>query len=127
MLSFVAPALFLFTVSVAMQAFRADVLTKFFADIIPYDSEIYNAFVLIMNFFYVLLWLGFILYSIHMNNKNKKFVTYIYGTSTVMGIFSLVVTIVLAVDIIRGLIGQTSCNFFIKIKINSFNIESEFH
>ena len=116
MLSFVAPALFLFTVSVAMQAFRADVLTKFFADIIPYDSEIYNAFVLIMNFFYVLLWLGFILYSIHMNNKNKKFVTYIYGTSTVMGIFSLVVTIVLAVDIIRGLIGQTSCNFFIKIK-----------
>jgi hypothetical protein len=38
MLSFVAPALFLFTVSVAFQAFRSDVLTKFFADIIPYDS-----------------------------------------------------------------------------------------
>jgi len=38
MLAFVAPALFMFTVSVAMQAFRSDVLTKFFADIIPYNS-----------------------------------------------------------------------------------------
>lgn len=111
MLAFVAPALFMFTVSVAMQAFRADVLTKFFADIIPYNSEIYNAFVLVMNFIYALLWLGFILYSIHMNNKNPKFISYIYATSTIMGIFSLVVMVVLTVDIIRGLIGDSSCNY----------------
>lgn len=38
MLSFIAPALFLFTVSVAMEAFKADVLTKFFSTIIPQDS-----------------------------------------------------------------------------------------
>ncbi len=38
MLGFIAPALFMFTVSVAMQAFRADVLTKFFSDVIPYNS-----------------------------------------------------------------------------------------
>jgi hypothetical protein len=48
-----------------------------------------------------------------MNNKNKRFVSYIYGTSTIMGIFSLVVTAVLAVDIIRGLIGDTSCNYYL--------------
>jgi cellulose synthase/poly-beta-1,6-N-acetylglucosamine synthase-like glycosyltransferase len=114
MLAFVAPALFMFTVSVAMQAFRADVLTKFFADIIPYNSEIYNAFVLVMNFIYALLWLGFILYSIHMNNKNPKFISYIYATSTIMGIFSLVVMVVLTVDIIRGLIGDSSCNYLFK-------------
>jgi hypothetical protein len=78
-----------------------------------------------MNFVYVVLWLGFILYSIHMNNKNKQFITYIYGTSTVMGIFSLVVTIVLAVDIVRGLIGDTSCNFL--INYFSYNLKSELH
>ena len=112
MLSFVAPALFLFTVSVAMQAFRADVLTKFFADIIPYDSEIYNAFVLLINFLYAMLWFGFILFIIHMNNKNKKFISYIYATSTIFGIFSLIVMVVLTVDIIRGLIGDSSCKLY---------------
>jgi len=38
MLSFVAPALFLFTVSVALQAFRADVIVHFLSDVIPQDS-----------------------------------------------------------------------------------------
>lgn len=113
MLAFIAPALFMFTVSVAMQAFRADVLTKFFADIIPYNSEIYNAFVLVINCLYALLWLGFILYSIHMNNKNKKLISYIYATSTIFGIFSLIVMVVLTVDIIRGLTGESSCNFYL--------------
>jgi hypothetical protein len=37
-LAFIAPALFLFTVNVAMQAFRSDVITQFFADAIPFDS-----------------------------------------------------------------------------------------
>lgn len=114
MLSFVAPALFMFTVSVAMQAFRADVLTQFFSDIIPYDSEIYNAFVLVINFVYAMLWFGFILYSIHMNNKNKKFISYIYATSTIYGIFSLIVMVVLTVDIVRGLIGDSACKYFAK-------------
>lgn len=112
MLAFIAPALFMFTVSVAMQAFRDDVLVNFFSNIIPYDSEIYNAFVLVMNCIYAMLWLGFILYSIHMNNKNKQFISYIYAASTVFGIFSLIVMIVLSVDIVRGLIGNSdSCKF----------------
>jgi len=56
-----------------------------------------------------MLWFGFILYSIHMNNKNKQFISYIYATSTVFGIFSIIVMIVLTVDIVRGLIGDSSC------------------
>lgn len=43
-----------------------------------------------------------------------------------MGIFSLVVTIVLAVDIVRGLIGDTSCNLHIIILFSHY-IKSKFH
>ena len=118
MLSFIAPALFLFTVSVAMDAFKADVLTKFFSTIIPQGSELYSGFVLMVNFIYTVLWLGFILYSIHMNNKNPKFIAYIYATSTIYGILSLIVMIVLTVDIVRGLSGTASCNYlFIQVVI----------
>jgi hypothetical protein len=112
MLAFISPALFLFTISVATQAFRDDVLVNFFPTIIPENSEIYNAFVLLINFFYALLWLGFILLSIHMNNKNKQFISYIYGTSTIMGILSIIVMIVLSVDIIRGLLGDSACKIY---------------
>jgi uncharacterized membrane protein YccC len=38
MLGFVAPALFLFTVYIAMQAFRADVLVDFLANLITPES-----------------------------------------------------------------------------------------
>jgi len=38
MLGFVGPALFLFTVYIAMQAFRADVLVNFLSNLISPDS-----------------------------------------------------------------------------------------
>jgi hypothetical protein len=69
-LGFVAPALFLFTVYIAMQAFKADVLVTFLSNLISPDSEIYNAFVLTMNFIYVMLIGGLILYCMILTNKN---------------------------------------------------------
>jgi hypothetical protein len=69
-LGFVAPALFLFTVYIAMQAFRDDVLVSFLSNLISPDSEIYNCFVLTMNFIYVMLIGGLILYFLILTNKN---------------------------------------------------------
>lgn len=111
MLSFLTPAFFLFTVSVALQAFRADVIVHFLSNIIPQDSEIYNAFVLTIDFIYVLLFMGMVFFSLHLTNKNPKFIPYLYACSTIFGMFSIMVFAVLIVDIIRGLIGDSSCNF----------------
>jgi hypothetical protein len=38
MLAFIAPGFFLFSISVAMEAFKADVLVRFFQDTLQPDS-----------------------------------------------------------------------------------------
>ena len=64
-----------------------------------------------MDFVYVLLVMTVIFYSLHLNNNHKRFKPYIYGVSTLMGIFMTIVFVVLFVDIIRGLVSGTECTY----------------
>lgn len=70
MLAFIAPGFFLFSISVAMEAFKADVLVNFFAETLKPDSEVYNAFVYTINFIYSMLIISLIYYSMTLTNKN---------------------------------------------------------
>ena len=111
-LSYFAPSLFLFTVNIAMDAFRADVLTKVLGSAISdaSHSQFYNAFVFTMDFIYVLLISSMIFFSLHFTNSYKKFKPYIYAVSTLFGFFAITVFIVLVVDVFRGLIDNAACN-----------------
>jgi uncharacterized membrane protein YkgB len=62
-----------------------------------------------MNFIYVMLIGGLVFYSLTLTNKNKKFASFVYGVSTILGILSVIVFTVLLVDLIRGLPGNSSC------------------
>ncbi len=110
-LSYFAPSFFLFTVHIAMEAFRDDVFTKVLANIIvdPNHSEFYNAFVYTMDFFYTLLTASIIFYSLHLPSSHSKFKPLIYSVSTIYGLFMVIVFAVLLVDIIRGLISSSDC------------------
>lgn len=52
-----------------------------------------------------------IFFSLHLANRNKRFIPYIYAVSTIFGIFGISVFVVLAVDVIRGLVDNSTCNF----------------
>lgn len=105
-LAYFSPSLILFTVHIAMDAFRQDVLIKVLAGEVedPDTSSFYNAFVYTIDFLFVLLVMTIVFLSLHLTNSNSKLKPYIYGISTAMGIFMLVVFAVLTVDIVRGLI-----------------------
>ena len=92
-------------------------LTKLLNGVVdnPNSSQFYNAFVFTIDFIYVLLIMTIVFFSLHLNNKDKKFIPYIYGISTIFGLFMVCVFLVLIVDIFRGLFDDTSCNLlFIK-------------
>lgn len=99
-LGYVSPSLFLFTVSIAMQVFVTDVLNGALAAFIP--SAISDAFVYIINFVYIITTAGLIFYSMNLTNRDKKFIPFVYGVSTMLGLFSLAAFAILIVDIIRG-------------------------
>jgi membrane-anchored protein YejM (alkaline phosphatase superfamily) len=44
-----------------------------------------------------------VVYSIHLNTRNHRFLTYIYFASAILGIFSFIVFVILLLDIIKGL------------------------
>ena len=111
-LAYFAPSFFLFTVHIAMDSFRADILTTVFLGVIgdAKNSEILNSFVYTIDFIYVMLIGSIIYYSLHLTNGSKHFKPYIYAVSTIFGIFAISVFVVLAVDVFRGLIDNTTCN-----------------
>jgi hypothetical protein len=113
-LSYFAPSFFLFTVHIAMDAFRQDVLSKLLTGVINdsnNSSQVYNAFVITIDFIYVMLLTSVVFYSLHLTNNHKRFKPYIYAVSTLFGLFMIIVFIVLAVDVIRGLFDNASCTF----------------
>ena len=59
-----------------------------------------------------MLWLGLVFYSMFVNTKNSRFLSYIYFISSIFGILSIIVSVVLLVDIIKGLSGDVECNFY---------------
>jgi glucan phosphoethanolaminetransferase (alkaline phosphatase superfamily) len=111
-LSYFAPAFFLFTVHIAMEAFRSDVLPKVLSGVVsdPNNSQFYNSFVYTIDFIYVILICSIVFFSLHLTNGNKKYKPYLYAISTIFGIFSLIVFIVLLVDVIRGIVDNAACN-----------------
>ena len=111
-LAYFAPALFLFTVHIAMDAFRSDVLIKLLNGVVgdPNHSQFFNAFVYTIDFIYVLLIMTIVFFSLHLTNRHKKFMPYIYGISTLFGLFMVCVFLVLIVDIFRGLLDNETCN-----------------
>lgn len=62
-----------------------------------------------MDFIYVMLMFGFILKSMHFTHITPRFVPYIYRMSTIMGMFSIAVFIVLIVDMITGIVDSIKC------------------
>jgi len=88
------------------------VLTKVLSGVVnnPDGSQFYNAFVFTIDFIYVMLIMTIIFLSLHLNHKHKRLIPYIYGISTLFGLFMACVVIVLVVDILRGLISQEACN-----------------
>ena len=104
-LAFISPALFLFTIHVAMFAFTTDVLYSLNSSVISiFTPAFLQGFVHWIDFIYVMVYLSFIYFSMHLTNKNNKFVPYIYATSSLLGVLSLIIFIILGVDLIRGLI-----------------------
>lgn len=103
-LAFISPSLFLFTIHVAMIAFTTDVLYQLNTAFPIFTETFLNGFVHWIDFIYVMIYLSFIYFSMHLTNKNIKFIPYVYATSSLLGVLSLIIFIILAVDLIRGLI-----------------------
>lgn len=111
-LAYFSPAFFLFTVHLAMETFRDDILVHFLKGVVPPDGEVYNAFVYTIDFLYVMLIITIIFLSLHMKNNNPKFKSYLYAVSTIMGLFMLGVMITLTIDVFRGITStDDACNF----------------
>jgi cellulose synthase/poly-beta-1,6-N-acetylglucosamine synthase-like glycosyltransferase len=76
----------------------------------PNQSQFLNSFVYTMDFIYILLIMTIVFFSLHLTNNNKRFKPYIYGISTLFGLFMICVFLVLVVDIFNGLINNATCN-----------------
>ena len=111
-LSYFSPTFFLFTVHIAMDAFRSDVLVHVLQGVVtdPNNNMFLNSFVYTMDFIYISLIMAIVFYSLHLTNNNKRFKAYIYGISTLFGLFMICVFLVLIVDVFRGLINNDTCN-----------------
>jgi len=73
MLAFVSPALFLFTIHIAMFAFRdwAFLALQFTTNTGDFSTtEFYNAFVYTVDFIYVMMMLSLVFFSIHFTHRN---------------------------------------------------------
>lgn len=99
MLSYIGPALFFFTIHIAMFALKYTILQPVFGSLIPND-KFFDIFVYFMDFIYILSFLTLVFLSMHLTNKNQKFQPYIYAFSTLYGIFAIIIFVVLIVDLI---------------------------
>lgn len=74
MLAYVAPALFLFTIHIAMQAFQTDVIIPILFNLGFITSlevtPINLIFVYLIDFLYIIVFLGLVFYSMHLTNKH---------------------------------------------------------
>lgn len=111
--SFFAPSFFLFSIHIAMQAFRVDVLPNLLGGVIPdpNNNQLFKGFVYFIDFIYVLLVMSIILFSLLMKNDKKQFKSCMYLITTLLGMFAIIVFIVLMVDVIRGFLNSSACKF----------------
>lgn len=64
----------------------------------------------VVNFIYIGVTVSIIFLSMHLTNKHKKFIPFIYAASTMKGIFATIITLILITDIFRG---SDECKCFI--------------
>lgn len=109
MLSYIAPALFMYTIHIAMYTFQAniivDVLQQLNLVVQSTDAKnntVMGIFVYVIDFIYAMIFLGLVFFSMHLTNREGKFRGFFYGVSTLYGIFSLAVFGVLLYDIFTG-------------------------
>ena len=75
-----------------------------------------------MDFIYVMFIISAIYCSLNLSYTNKHFKRFIYLSSTILGIFSIIVAIVLIVDLFRGFQDDgASCNLFL-IKLSKLTM-----
>jgi len=106
-LAYLAPAFFMFTMHIAMFAFRIDVLERYLGNTVGTNALDY--FVYTMDFIYALMVVSVVFFSLNFKNTSKYFIPLIYTVSTVMGIFIWIIMFVLIVDIVRGLLSDSTC------------------
>jgi len=95
-----------------MQAFRADVLTQIIKPVSDSNTNerLLDFFVYAIDFIYALTIGCLIYFSLNTPANKPLFRPYIYLISSILGILSIIVFIVLLVDLIRGLINGNTCN-----------------
>lgn len=62
-----------------------------------------------MDFIYVISLLGLVFKSMHFTHRTQRFFPFVYGMSTIMGMFSIAVFIVLIVDMAQGIADSIKC------------------
>ena len=75
-------------------------------------TEFYNSFVYAIDLIYVMSMFALILFSMHFSHRNPKFVSFVYGISTLFGVLAIIIFIVLIYDMIAGLIDGTTCKIY---------------
>ena len=113
LVSFFSVSLFLFTFQISMRAFYEDVLKPVFEKTFATKTVI-PFFINSMTYIFVLFVLAMIFFSLNVTYNNKRFRRLIYLSSTIMGIFSVVVTTVLIVDLFRASWDSSTCTFLLK-------------
>ena len=106
MLAYVSPALFLFTAHVAMIAFRIYILEG--GTLSNYFQGWGVLIIYTVDLIYVMLFLTLIFFSMHLTNKHKKFIPYIYATSTLLGILAVVIFVLLGFEAVTSLTSNES-------------------
>lgn len=73
-----------------------------------------------------MLMMGLVFKSMHFTHKDEKFYPYVYALSTIFGILSVVVFVILIVDMVQGIIDSVKCfsagDIYCSITCNYFNI-----
>lgn len=111
--SYFSVSLFFFTFHISMRAFYSDVLLPLFSKTLQ-TNQVIPFFINTMDFIYVMFIISAIFCSLNLTYTNKHFKRFIYLSSTILGIFSLIVAIVLIVDLSRGFQDSgASCNFLL--------------
>ena len=73
------------------------------------SATVLDFFVYSIDFIYAMLVMTIIFLSLHFKNKQKEFKSKIYAISSIFGILMLIISAVLTVDIIRGLVDNSTC------------------
>lgn len=108
--AFVAPSIFLFAMHISMLVFRQDVLSQL-DNIFPPDSLFFDAFVFTIDFIYILYLAGIVVKSVYLKSDNSRFIPFIYIASSLFGLFTIIIFIMLIYDLVSNFLGNPTCTY----------------